>query len=323
MPKSSGEKIIISLIIGAVIIPLAAIIDPTMKLSSSSSSSSSLQRSDEIIYIALVVSAIVGLALYPYYNKQNDNADDKSKDAKSATTASSSTATKNPIKDIWKVGQKCMNMTKNSKGYKEKPFGSKYYYAHNDSNTTGGYKDGLKMEDYRMNGPRLLSRNGLSIDETTANYGGNNDDEEEEKETINVNQKYNDFDYDNVSNEDEEVHLVNIKNITKYLWDDPGDSRGIGTIRIDVLPSSTSSQQQYIDVKDVTVEDVNATLIAGGRGLLVKIIVTDRGCYQLKINKLYGDASDVKVIIKQKRLLIKIYKKEKNLTAWLQPHKKV
>lgn len=300
--------------------------------SSSPSSSSSVQRSDEIIYIALVVSAIVGLALYPYYKQSVDSTDDKSKDTKStAVAAASSTATNTrPIKDIWKVGQKCRNnMAKNSKGYKEKPFGSKYYYAHNDSNTTGGYKDGLKLEDYRMNGPRLLSRNGLSIDETAANYDdGNDDDDGEEKKTINVKQKYNYFDDDNnASKDNKEGHLVGIKNITKYLWDDPGDSRGIGTIRIDVLPSSTSPfvglQQQYIDVKDVKVEDFHATLIAGGGGLLVTIIVTDHGCYQLKINKLYGYASDVKVITKQKRLLIKIYKKKKNLIAWLQPHKKV
>ena len=32
-----------------------------------------------------------------------------------------------------------------------------------------GYKDGLKMEDYRMNGPRLLSVNGLSVDDDGQN----------------------------------------------------------------------------------------------------------------------------------------------------------
>ena len=70
----------------------------------------------------------------------------------------------------------------------------------------------------------------------------------------------------------------------------------------------------------------------GGRGLLVNIDSTSSdGCssclYQLKINKLYEHASDVKVVIKPKRLLIKIYKKKtknyNDLVAWPQPHKKI
>jgi hypothetical protein len=49
-----------------------------------------------------------------------------------------------------------------------KPFGSSYYYAHNSTRSKGGYADGLRMEDYTMNGPRLLSRGGKPVDTTTA-----------------------------------------------------------------------------------------------------------------------------------------------------------
>ena len=94
-----------------------------------------------------------------------------------------------------------------------------------------------------------------------------------------------------------------------------------------------------MDWKDVEIKGVIATL--PGEGLLAKITVEEgsssssssSSCcnYQLKINKLYGDAADVKVIIKPKRLLIKIYKKkhgflskrDNNLAAWPQPHRKI
>jgi hypothetical protein len=371
MPKFSTiiETIIISILfVGAIVVPFIAIIGKNMMSKSSSSSLPSLplqqqqqQRSIEIVYFTVGVSSIVGLAFY-LYNKNNNNKQNDDKNDKSTTTAvnhknkstkstTTTTTTNQQIKDIWKAGnnnnsQQNSNSnnnnnrttnTKNRKGaYKEKPFGSKYYYAHNDSNTTGGYKDGLKMEDYRMNGPRLLSRNGLSVQDettttTTTTTNDDDDDDDNDKEIPNNNNNNADGNDDDVQDNNTAV-AKNITNITKYLWDDPGDSKGIGTIRIDVLPSSSSSSPSFVDVKDVKIENVNASLMDGGRGLLASIIaVTDTGgsCryYQLKINKLYENASDVKVIIKPKRLLIKIYKKKtknyNDLVAWPQPHKKI
>jgi len=49
------------------------------------------------------------------------------------------------------------------KEFFDRPFGSSYYYAHNNLKATGGYKDGLRTEDYVMNQPRLLSKNGVMI----------------------------------------------------------------------------------------------------------------------------------------------------------------
>lgn len=99
--------------------------------------------------------------------------------------------------------------------------------------------------------------------------------------------------------------------------------------------------------KDAGVEDVTASL--AGEGLVVKITTTATNTasgdvdgkddnpllyYRLKIAMLYGDAADVKCIVKPKRLLIKIYKKKNsflssfnkgsnNLDAWPQPHRKI
>jgi hypothetical protein len=372
MPKFSTiiETIIISILfVGAIVVPFIAIIGKNMMTSSSSLSSSlslqqqQQQRNIEIVYFTVGVSAIAGLAFYLYNkNKQKDNDRNEKTttviDRKNKSTESTSTrSTTQQIKDIWKAGSNNNNKnssqnnnsnsnnnnnrttTKNKKrGYKEKPFGSKYYYAHNDSNTTGGYKDGLKMEDYRMNGPRLLSRNGLSVQDETSTATIDDDDDDDDDENKEKEMTYdcdNSKNNNNAGGEDDDVQdnnnsgVKNVTNITKYLWDDPGDSKGIGTIRIDVLPSSSSlsSSPSYVNVKDVKIENVNASLMEGGRGLLVNI---DSGCscrYQLKINKLYENASDVKVITKPKRLLIKIYKKKtknyNDLAAWPQPHKKI
>jgi hypothetical protein len=213
--------------------------------------------------------------------------------------------------------------TKKGMNHKDKPFGSKYYYAHNNPNATGGYKDGLRMEDYRMNGPRLLSKNGQSASDLMEEIPQN--DGRSEKEPALAQPPYTPSRTPTLT-----VPDPNVRMITKYLWDDPGDSNGIATIRIDVLPGKTTGE--YIDCKDVQIGTVEARL--AGEGLVVKIDATQSGfksMYQLKIPKLYGDAADVKAVIKPKRLLIKIHKKKNsvfaiketvsNLDVWPQPHR--
>ncbi|KAL3902386.1 MAG: hypothetical protein SGILL_010844, partial [Bacillariaceae sp.] len=198
-----------------------------------------------------------------------------------------------------------------------------YYYAHNNPNATGGYKDGLKMEDYRMNGPRLLSKNGSSVD-VDSDMDDDTTAEDQNAATQNANSSA-------AAAPKISTHDANVRNITKYLWDDPGDTNGIATIRIDVLPDKRPGE--YIDWKDVTPAEVKATL--AGEGLLVNITLADDNVkYQLKIPKLYGDAADVKCIVKSKRVLVKIHKKKNsflsknknntnNLDAWPQPHRKI
>mmetsp|Transcript_11269 Transcript_11269/g.20258 ORF Transcript_11269/g.20258 Transcript_11269/m.20258 type:complete len:280 (+) Transcript_11269:2-841(+) len=225
-----------------------------------------------------------------------------------------------PLRNIWQAGKSSGGRADKDKNHKDKPFGSKYYYAHNNPNATGGYKDGLKMEDYRMNGPRLLSRNGLSVEEE--GQGDEQVVQDSVKENVEKKEK------DAVSNKIA-LYDPDLKYITKYLWDDPGEN-GIATIRIEVLPDKRPGE--YVDWKDVEIEDVQASL--AGEGLLVKIAAIDRGKFHLKIPKLYGDAADVKTILKPKRLLVKIFKKKNsflssnstesnNWDAWPQPHRKI
>mmetsp|Transcript_19894 Transcript_19894/g.44677 ORF Transcript_19894/g.44677 Transcript_19894/m.44677 type:complete len:177 (-) Transcript_19894:188-718(-) len=176
------------------------------------------------------------------------------------------------------------------------------------------------MEDYRMNGPRLLSKNGLSVDIDESKDGR----DEAAAATDPATGSNNDGAAARITAND-----PGVRNITKYLWDDPGNAKGIATIRVDVLPGDKLGE--FVDFRDVAIRDVVATL--PGEGLLAKIIVEGKEApsYRLKIGKLYGDAADVKVIIKPKRLLIKVYKKkfgylsknDNNLEAWPQPHRKI
>jgi hypothetical protein len=249
--------------------------------------------------------ALLGLAFYFYNSRSSTKL--KTDKQTNETSRGGMAAT---LKNVWEVGQSKMGGDATKKSHDDKPFGSKYYYAHNNSGATGGYKDGLKMEDYRMNGPRLLSKGGQEVEDTSATSEGNI------------------LPAPTVAPPKTRILAQDpsIKNITKYLWDDPGDYNGIATIRIDSLPSKND---KFVDWKDVKVEDITADL--PGEGLLVKI-VTDQGKFQLKINKLYGDAAAVKTVSKSKRLLVRIYKKKNavlavmdtsNLDAWPQPHRKI
>lgn len=326
MPKSFFETIIFSLFAGAIIIPFSAIAISMTKITS--------KNNEMLMYcVSLGVSAIVGVSVYLRYSKgRHNDDDDKTTTSTDTSTDRNTKGTVGSMKDIWKVGRQQSDSNDASSAnktnsYNEKPFGSKYYYAHNDSNTTGGYKDGLKLEDYRMNSPRLLSRNNIRVDdEATENLFGN-DDKNNKRQVQPV-----------------QPPSPNFISITKYLWDDPGDSKGIGTIRIDVLPSPKSTlsassslsimgpngerpsqqQQKYVAVKDINIENVDASLTESGRKLLVTITLADGGDpYQLQIKQLYGEASAVKAVIKQKRVLIKIFKTKKKYLAWPQPHTKI
>lgn len=201
----------------------------------------------------------------------------------------------------------------------EKPFGSSYYYAHNSSKTTGGYKDGLRMEDFTMNGPRLLSRTGMTTP---------NEEIMDASSCSNKTQAAEPTTGTSLSRSASGDLGRRSLNITRYLWDDPGDTaEGIATIRIDDLPGKTSTE--CVAWKDVTVSIVNisATLIHDNEGLQVKIETSDDVDYLLRIPKLYGDVSEVEAVKKTKRLLIRLTKTKKgmfdksNLKAWPHPQK--
>eukprot|EP00980_Cylindrotheca_fusiformis_P005253 scaffold1120_cov127-Cylindrotheca_fusiformis.AAC.15 len=216
------------------------------------------------------------------------------------------------LKNVWDVS-KNSNTSSVKTSHGDKPFGSKYYYAHNNPNAIGGYKDGLKMEDYVMNGPRLLKKGGKPVET-----------DNESRETGSDASRGTTSGSGYVST----APQVNtpVRSIVKYLWDDPGDWNGIATIRIDTLPDKNGSA---VDWREINVKEASASLL--GEGLLVTV-ATDECKYQLKLSKLYGEAADVKAVVKPKRLLVKITKKkcsflvkrkELNLDSWPQPHRKI
>lgn len=194
----------------------------------------------------------------------------------------------------------------------EKPFGSKYYYAHNNSGATGGYSDGLKMEDFTMNGPRLLSRSGTPLQVVQPNSA-----QEPAAEISALNPPSGD-DIKLKPRTPEKRTLL----IARYLWDDPGDSSGIANIRIEQLPGVPSTET--VSWKDTEVSEASAE-ITGDGGLLVLVRTTSAFHYKLHIPRLYGEVTSIKTIIKpQKRLIVRLYKKKGflNVKAWPHPQKK-
>lgn len=267
---------------------------------------------------AFIAAGLVGLATVLYYFYSNKGSPyektEKSATSKSTDDSSTTSSSSNKLKNVWDVS-KNSKTSHTKKDHGDKPFGSSYYYAHNNPNATGGYKDGLKMEDYVMNGPRLLSKGGKAVESSSgSNLGGENEEEAESIEPQFVEESK------------APPPLRPIRTITKYLWDDPGNSNGIATIRIDTLPDK---QGKSVDWKDVQISNITAEL--AGEGMLLKV-ETEECDYLLKIAKLYGDASEVKAVPKAKRLLVKITKKKNavlsqtkgsNLDAWPQPHRKI
>jgi hypothetical protein len=345
----------------------------------SNGSNPRLERQNAYLLATGFTIFVIGLSVH-FYDAYRENSTDKNGNTASSsslshrrklTTAgsSSSSTASSRLKNIWETGEsRNKNNDSNndgvSAGKDNKPFGSKYYYAHNNPNATGGYKDGLKLEDYQMNGPRLLSKGGLPVvpasSTTNNNNGDANDDGSETAGNTNDRNEYgasstDNPTYDASTSTKSQIHLhdENIIHINKYLWDDPGESNGIATIRIEVLlDPKGQTVGRFLDCKDLKLSNANASL--AGEGLLFKVYariksdVNDDGNnnddddaskmykYQLKIPKLYGDAADVKVLVKPKRILIRIYKKKNsflssigmknessNLDAWPQPHRKI
>jgi hypothetical protein len=180
-----------------------------------------------------------------------------------------------------------------------KPFGSSYYYAHNNLRKTGGYSDGLRMEDYQMETPRLLSKRSMEanikVDEASLVVP--------EKTTTNS------------KNSGRDVFTP----IVKYLWDDPGNRKAVGTIRIDQLEENTFYEGSKV-------EDVLVKLESNTK-LSVVIFLRDGAKYKLNIPRLYGKVKEAKKVDKGTRLLIRLYKcndssaDKDNIKQWPTPFK--
>ena len=182
----------------------------------------------------------------------------------------------------------------------------------------GGYKDGLRAEDYVMNGPRLLSRGGVRV-MNDDNNGGNDmaspveeeimhfesslSQSPEEEETGASSSVMKD---DTMIKQQRVALTASSTPITRYMWDDDGDD--IARIHIDVLPIGSNKTLSWEDA-NVSKNDVDVRLIGDdGVGLFVSIIAEKRR-YHLHIPKMYGTAESVRFIIKKRKLLIKITKK--------------
>jgi hypothetical protein len=216
--------------------------------------------------------------------------------------------------DVWEERRRkgIVNSTSTTKQSEhDKPFGSSYYYAHNNPGAKGGYSDGLCIEDYTMNGPRLLSRGGQSVgDRSTISSNKNGSPSMQTQPS-------------DASNRQKPCSERRTRQITRYLWDDEGDEDGVAVIRVDNLPGPTSAT--FIDWRDANVTEVTAKLIGGGGLLVSGTDNAEKVEYRLYVKQLYGPAVAVKAVVKAKRLLVRIYKKKdkSNLKAWPHPQKRM
>eukprot|EP00934_Nitzschia_sp_Nitz4_P004523 Nitzschia sp. Nitz4//scaffold115_size69933//58940//59899//NITZ4_006011-RA/size69933-processed-gene-0.113-mRNA-1//1//CDS//3329533526//4513//frame0 len=309
------------------------------------------------VAIFVVIVSIACWYLYLRPNQEKTKSSTSASNQRNGTSKSSSTSAPSSdggfLKNVWDAPRNPISLPKgNGKGGKEKPFGSKYYYAHNNPNATGGYKDGLRMEDYVMNGPRLLSRNGQKVDPsantTVQDPASNPTSSDQEKEGASKSQGSS----VNPPNSQSTISSTSKPPIpiTKYLWDDPGNSNGVATIRVDRLPETCSPISPLREWRKENIAQVTAHLV--GEGLVVTILEDQQEndssaetsnsvssdsypkTYQLKIHKLYGDVSKVETVTKAKRLLIQLHKKKisvlakptggkSNMDAWPQPYRKI
>lgn len=187
------------------------------------------------------------------------------------------------------------------KDVSDRPFGSSYYYAHNNSNSKGGYTDGLRAEDYAMNGPRLLSKDGVRV---------NDSEELDTYKTLCKEEDHADTTHQNKNATREKQQVVTAsRQITRYLWDDDGEGDN-AKIHIDCLPKSSTETISWKEA-EIAKDDVEVRLVGDDNdGLIVNIFSQDQKKYHLHVPKMYGSADSVKFIVKKHKLLIKITKRK-------------
>ena len=291
-----------------------------------------------VVIISVAILAVTVVAYFYWNTTASIKSPASLKTISRATTTKPSglsSAGPPPDNDVWEErrrrGIEPTNPSSKKDHYAGKPFGSSYYFAHNSANAKGGYKDGLRMEDFTMNGPRLLSKSGLAV--TTSSTTTASPEEKEESKQEKPTRSIPDSTTINrsilVTSASVKSTNVSTTPITKYLWDDPGDASGVATIRIDSLPAKGNKGNSMVPWKDADIIHVTATL--EGEGLLVIATDHDNHEFRLVINRLYDKVTQVKTIVKQKRLLIKIHKYKggylnflgkSNLEAWPHPQRK-
>lgn len=269
-----------------------------------------------VVPIVLVAVSIATFLWRKWMNnpwKKEENWIKELSKSKASRSGKGSQAPSFPLKNIWDERKRNGSTTADSKVQSKdtdgKPFGSSYYYAHNSLRKTGGYTDGLRMEDYQMETPRLLSKNGISCTERSSRVVENC------KGSTTNNSSQN-----NVTTPKARVSFIPIN---KYLWDDPGDSKGIGTIRIEHLTDDLSWKDAAISDIQIDIKD---------KICLTMLVNTEDGkIYRLRIPQLYGAVTEVRKVQKANRLLLRLYKESENekgkktpnnLRSWPTPYKK-
>lgn len=223
------------------------------------------------------------------------------------------------LKNVFDVHQPPPNVGKAEKDDGEKPFKSSYYYAHNHLKKTGGYKDGLKAQDYVMNGPKLLAKGGKSVlDDGNGPNSGASEEKPASAET-----KAEASTTPAVS-QPAKTSLGSIA-INRYLWDDDGNKDGVAKIYITTLPGkSTASPTINWEDGNVSKSDVASKLIGQSKNGLIVQIRADAARYHLYVPRLYGEVKEMKTIVKSKKLIIKLTKKSTvDMKAWPQLPSKV
>mmetsp|Transcript_21049 Transcript_21049/g.29707 ORF Transcript_21049/g.29707 Transcript_21049/m.29707 type:complete len:304 (+) Transcript_21049:151-1062(+) len=260
--------------------------------------------------------------VFPAKKAKKSWSDELKESSKTETNGAKSSSQEGNLKNVWDAPRNNVHNTKKD-DHGEKPFGSSYYYAHNSTNAKGGYADGLRMEDYTMNGPRLLSKGGaeVTLDEKEVEEKASEPTVEDNTSKI----------APKLTRAPSSVSIVPSGSlaITKFQWDDSGDFyKAIGTIRIDTLPVIGGGVPKAWE--DVDIKNVETSLIDNKTGLLVLVETESNDKYHLHIKKLFGQVESVKHVIKAKRLLVKLQKQKKkkagdiwgdkeNTKAWPHP----
>ncbi|KAL7548148.1 hypothetical protein ACHAWF_011452 [Thalassiosira exigua] len=202
------------------------------------------------------------------------------------------------LRNVFSVKQKPISTGNGSSGKQkssDRPFESSYYFAHNKHSTGGGYKDGLRAEDYVMNGPRLLSKGGVQVnDERNEDENDSNSDGCTQSEASDAREKA-------------KAKVIASTPISKYMWDDDANGN-VAKIHIDSLPISSTETIKWENA-GISKRAVDVRLIGENKeGLYVRVTWQGKR-YHLHVPKMYGEAESVKCIVKRHKLLVKISKK--------------
>jgi len=167
-----------------------------------------------------------------------------------------------------------------------------YYYAH--QSMTGGYKDGLKTEDYWMNGPRRLD---ADVDSKTVGADASSSGAKT-RAPIYVDK----IQRPAYSGGDVPMGALPAYSgvpITQYSFEDSG-------AMVKVYVRSLPGHENF---SDAGFEKGDASVYWDDRESLVLLLKKERGeTYSLYIKRLFGLVNDVQVIVKKKYLLVKITK---------------